>query len=99
MLSPIPFHLSLSLPSHDLARLPPSGGLVRVRRLLDLPDHELERLDDVLVVAGTGLRERALEALCELLAVLGRNLALLGSQIALVADDDDRDPFCALLEL
>ena len=61
---------------HALAAL---GRHVRVLRLLDLVDQELECLADVLVVARTRLGPRALELLGQLLSLLGRHLPLLGS--------------------
>lgn len=81
--------------SHDTA-LAAGGRLIRVLRLFDLCNEELKGLVDILVVAGTGLRPAAVVLFGDLLAILGRDLALLGAQIALVAHDDDRDPLDAL---
>ena len=65
-----------NLHQHALATL---SRHVRVLRLLDLVDQELECLADVLVVARACLGPRALELLGQLLSLLGRHLPLLGS--------------------
>ena len=70
--------------------------LVRVLALLDLADQQLKGLGDILVVARAGLGESAIELLGQLPALLGCDLALLGPEIALVADDAYRDPVGAL---
>lgn len=82
-------------PSHDNT-LPASSRLPRVLSLLDFTDHQVKRLGNVVVISGTGLGERGVELLGDLTAFLERNLALLGFEIALVADDGDGDPFSAL---
>lgn len=92
------FHLILLvsfLSSHNIA-LAAGGRLIRVLRLFDLCNEELEGLVDVLVVASAGLGPAAVVLVGQLLAVLGRDLALLGAQIAFVAHDDDGDPLDAL---
>jgi hypothetical protein len=60
-------------------------GLASLLTLLDLRDHALESLADVLVVARAGLGEAAAQLFGELLAVCERDLALLGSQVGFVA--------------
>ena len=55
-----------------------SSRLARVLRLLDLGDHELERLGDVLVVSGASLGPRASELRPELLSLVHRHLSLFG---------------------
>lgn len=91
------FHapLYLALPfcpfSHQLA-LSAGRGLAGVGALLDLGDEKLKALADVLVVAGAGLGVAAVVLFRQLAAVLGRDLALLGSQIALVAHNDNGHP-------
>lgn len=84
-------------PSHDNA-LAAGGWLIRVLRLLDLCNQQLKALVDVLVVAGAGLGPATAVLLRQQLAILGRDLALLGAKIGLVAHDDDRDPLDALLK-
>lgn len=86
---------SLFFSSHDNA-LAAGGRLIRILRLFDLCDEQLKSLVDVLVVAGAGLGPAAVVLFGKLLAVVGRDLALLGAQIALVAHDDDGDPLDAL---
>lgn len=81
--------------SHHSA-LAAGGRLIRVLRLFDLCDEELESLVYVLVVASACLGPAAVVLVRQLLAVLGRDLALLGAQIAFVAHDDDGDPLHAL---
>lgn len=68
----------------------------RVLRLLDLPDHQVKRLGDVVVISSTGLSECGVELLGDLTTFFEGDLALLGFEIALVADDGDGNPFCAL---
>jgi hypothetical protein len=65
------------------------GSLARGLCLFDLSNHELEGLGHIGVVCGAGFGPTALQLLSQLAAVLGTNLALLGSQIALVADNDN----------
>lgn len=83
--------------SHDFA-LPTVRALGGVLRLLNLRDQELERLGDVLVIAGTGLGPRAVELLRQPAPILLADLSLLWPQIALVTHNDDRDPVRALRE-
>jgi hypothetical protein len=73
--------------------------LAGVLRLLDLPDQELESLAHVLVVSRARLGPAALYLLGELLSIFGCDLSLLGSQVALVADDADGDRLSALVFL
>lgn len=82
--------------SHYLARLSISCRFIGVRCLLNLPNHELECLDNVLIISSASLSPGALELVRELLAFLRGNLPLLWSQVLLVTDDDYRDPFCTL---
>jgi hypothetical protein len=91
-----PFSSPLLSPSHNLARLSVSCWLIRIRCLLNLPYHELECLDNVLVVPSTGFSVSTLELVRKLLAFLRRDLTLLGSQILLVTDDNNGDPFRTL---
>lgn len=95
LLSLICLLLDPSFFSHDKA-LAAGGRLIRILRLFDLCDEELKGLVDVLVVAGAGLGPATVVSVGELLAVVGRDLALLGAQIALVAHDDDGDPLDTL---
>ncbi|KAK7189984.1 hypothetical protein PSPO01_03705 [Paraphaeosphaeria sporulosa] len=82
---------------HDSA-LAPAGGLARVLTLLDLANHQLKRLLHVLVVARAGLGPAAAQLRRQRLALLGGDLALLRTQIRLVADDDKRDVFGGLCD-
>lgn len=75
-----------------------SRCLAGVLRLLDLSDQELERFADVLVISCARLGPAALDLLGHLLSIFGGNLSLLGSQVALVADDDDGDGFGTLIK-
>jgi hypothetical protein len=72
------------------------GSLAGSLRLLDLGNHQLERLGDVGVVRGAGLGPATLQPLAQLAALLDADLALLRPQIALVTDDDDGDGLGAL---
>lgn len=72
------------------------GSLAGRLCLLDLGNHQLERLGDVGVVRGAGLGPAALQPLAQLAALLDADLALLRPQIALVTDDDDGDGLSAL---
>ena len=76
---------------HDSA-LASTRRLTRVLAPLHLGNHELKRLEHVLVVARAGLGPRALELFGEGFAVFGRDLALLGAEVGLVAYDDNGDP-------
>lgn len=67
------------------------GCLARVLRLLNLSDQELEGLADVLVVSCARLGPAALNLFGELLSIFRSDLSLLGSQVALVADNADRN--------
>lgn len=64
--------------------------------LLDLRDHALEGFADVLVVARARFGEAAAQLFGEFLAVGEGDLALLGAQIGLVADDCEGDGIGAL---
>lgn len=88
------YHQSWAL--HDLTPTLAASGLTRVLASLDLLNQELEGLLDVLVIPCTGLCPAALELLRELLAVFGGNLALFGTEIGFVANNDKGDPFDCL---
>jgi len=89
--SPVAKHCQ-SWPLHDLTSVLAGRRLTRVLAGLHLLNEELEGLLDVLVVPRTGFRPAALELLRELLAVFGRDLALLGTKIRLVSNDDNGYP-------
>ena len=93
--SPVAKHCQ-SWPLHDLTSVLAGRRLTRVLAGLHLLNEELEGLLDVLVVPRTGFRPAALELLRELLAVFGRDLALLGTKIRLVANDDNGYPVDSL---
>lgn len=84
--------------SHEHA-LAAVGRLARVLRLFDLADEQLKGARHVLVVPRAGLGPGALVLVGHRLALLGRHLPLLGAQVALVADDADRDAGRALFFL
>jgi hypothetical protein len=71
--------LSSSSLLHDSTLGIPLLGLTSLLALLDLRDHALESLADILVVARAGLCEAAAQLFGELLAVCERDLALLGA--------------------
>ena len=64
--------------------------------LLDLSDHQLKSGRDVCVVAGAGFRPGAVEALGQLLAFFRRDRSHVCGEIALVADEHERNPVLAL---
>lgn len=70
--------------------------LAGVLRLLNLSDQELKGLANVLVVSCARLGPAALYLFGELLSIFGGDLSLLGSQVALVADNADRNGVSAL---
>lgn len=72
------------------------GGLAGVLRLLDLGNQQLKSLADVLVISCTRFSPAALDLFRHLLAILRGDLALLGTEIALVADNDDGNGLGAL---
>lgn len=89
--------LCVSIGLHDDALIS-AGGLARVLAPLHLGDHQVEGFLDVLVVPGAGLGPGALEFFGEGFSVFGRDLALCGIEITLVADDDEGNPFRALCD-
>ena len=70
--------------------------LTRILRLLHLPNHQLKSLSNVLIVLCTCFRPSTVEFLSELLAFLCCDLALVWTEIGLVAYYYYRDPICAL---
>ena len=83
---------------HDDA-LAPARGLARVLRLLNLPDHKLERLDDIGVVASGRLAPSTFELLRHLLALLSGDLVHFGLKVALVSDEGEGYPIRALFQV
>lgn len=81
---------------HDSA-LASASGLTRVLAPLHLRDYELESLENVLVVARTGLGPCTLELFGEGFAVFWRDLTLFGAEIGFVADDYNGHPFDGLV--
>lgn len=80
---------------HDIA-LAPARGLTRILTLLHFLDHELEGLEHVLVVSSRGFGPCAFELCGECLAILRSDLALFGTEIRLVAYDDEGNPIDGL---
>lgn len=70
--------LSPRTTSHEHAFVAP-GWLVGILRLLNLPDHEIKRLADILIVPRAGLGVCALELLGQLFPLLQGDLALVGT--------------------
>jgi hypothetical protein len=73
-----------------------ASGLTRVLAPLHLANDKLKRLEYVLVVARARFGPGALELFGESFAVFGRDLALLGAEVGLVAYDNNGDPFDSL---
>jgi hypothetical protein len=73
-----------------------ASRLTGVLAPLHLANNELECLEYVLVVARARFGPGALELFGESFAVFGRDLALLGAEVGLVAYDNNRDPLDSL---
>jgi hypothetical protein len=73
-----------------------ASRLTRVLGPLHLGNYELESLLYVLVVARAGFGPGTLELCGEGATVFGRDLALFGTQVRLVADDDKGNPLDGL---
>lgn len=82
-------------PSHD-DTFAASVRLVRILGLLNLPNELLKGLGDVLIIASTSFGPGTLQLLRKFLAILGGDLTLLGSEITLVADNDNGEPLNTL---
>jgi hypothetical protein len=80
---------------HDNA-LAPASGLTRVLAPLHLSNHKLKGFEYVLIVPCTRLGPRALEFFGKGFAVFGGDLALFGTEVGLVAHDDNGDPIDGL---
>ena len=83
--------------SHHVA-LTAARGLARVLRFLDFCDHGLERLRHIFVIPCAGFGEGTFEFLGQFATLVGIDLSLRQLKIALVADDDERDPVGALVK-
>jgi len=70
-----------------------ASGLTRVLGPLHLRNHKLKGLLYVLVVARAGFGVGTFELGGEGFAVFRRDLALFGTQVRLIAHDDERNPF------
>jgi hypothetical protein len=81
---------------HDLTPTLAASGLTRVLASLHLLDQKLEGLLDVLIIPCTRFRPAALELLSKRFAVFGGDLALLGTQIGFVANNNNGYPFDSL---
>jgi hypothetical protein len=66
-------------------------GLTSFLALLDLGDHTFKGLANVLVESGACFCPATVELLGQLATIFSLDLTLLGSQIGLVADNDERD--------
>ena len=80
---------------HDRT-LAAASGLTRILRPLHLGNYELKGLLYVLVVARAGFGPGTFELCGEGATVFGRDLALFGTQVRLVADDDKGNPLDGL---
>jgi hypothetical protein len=67
-----------------------------IARLLNLANHQLKSLVDILVITCTGFYPRTLELFAERLAFCGGYLSLFRSQVGLIANNHDGDEVCAL---
>ena len=92
---PISYYRGSSCRSHHDA-LAPSSRLAWILRFLNLGNHLLEGCGNVDVQPCASLGEAAVEFIRQLPSLVHRDLSLLGSEVALVADDDQRDPVGAL---
>ena len=90
--------VAFALPFLDLhdGALVASSWLVWVLGLLDLSNHQLKCLGDILVVTSARLSPRTLVLLSELLAILWSDLTLFWTQVALVTNNHDWNPVGAL---
>lgn len=95
---PLSFYVANQPPLHDNT-LVSTRWLIWIGELLDLADHELESLADILVVAGAGLGVAAVELLSQSLALLDGDLTLVWTEITLVTNQDDGNPLDALFIL
>jgi hypothetical protein len=66
-------------------------GLTGFLALLDLGDHAFKGLANVLVESGACFCPATAELLGQLTTIFGLDLTLLGSEIGLVADNDERN--------
>jgi hypothetical protein len=66
-------------------------GLTSFLALLDLGDHTLEGLADVLIESGACFSPATAELFSQFTAIFGFDLTLLGTKIGLVSNNDERD--------
>jgi hypothetical protein len=66
-------------------------GLTSFLTLLDLGNHTLKGLADVLIESGACFCPATIELFSQFTAVFSLDLALLGTKIGLVANNDERD--------
>ena len=83
--------------SHHIAFVA-ARRLARVLRFLDFRDHGLERLGHIFVIPCAGFGEGTFEFLGQFATLVGIDLSLRQLKIALVADDDKRNPVGALVK-
>ena len=79
--------------------LVPSSWLIGILLLLNLPDHKLKSLGDVLVVPRACLRVSTVVRFSKGFAFLDGDLTLVWTQITLVCHNDNRNPFGALKKM
>lgn len=82
-------------PLHD-GTLAASVRFIGILSLLNLPNELLKGLGDVLVIASTRFGPGTLQLLRKFLPIFGSDLTLLGAEIALVTDNDNREPLNTL---
>ncbi len=93
---PLTTQLNLSLLGlHDLTLVSPCW-LIGVLLFLDLPNHELKGFGDILVVSGACFGVSTVEFLSQSFAILNSDLTLVRTQVTLVPNNDNGDPFRAL---
>jgi hypothetical protein len=80
---------------HHVA-LAPTRWLARILRLLHFCYHHLKGFGDISVQPRTSLSKAAVKLFGQLTAIVGRDVPLIGSQIAFVANNDQGYPFGAL---
>ena len=89
----VPYHQTLTL--HDLT-LVSSSWLIGVLLFLNLPNHELKGFGNILIVPCACFCVSTVEFLSQSFAVLDGDLALVRTQVTLVSNNNDGNPFRAL---
>lgn len=93
-----PTHKSFPRSLHHQALVPPRR-LIWILCLLNLCNHQLKCLGDIFIELRASFCPRTGVFLCQLLCIFCSDLALLGPQITLVADEDHRYPISSLMRM